>query len=158
MKEHKIVLASVALVACGFLSTGMTQIHAAEPVVKNVSIIQKLMERFGLKQADVQSVFATERNERQTQMKQKYEDRLSALVTEGKITEAQKQLIIVKHTEMQKNQIQGTDAWKSLTREERQSQMDSRKTELEAWSKANGINISYVEGGFGKGGRFGRGK
>jgi hypothetical protein len=69
-------------------------------------------------------------------MQTKYEERLTQDVTDGKITSEQKELILAKHKELE-------------------------GATLEAWAKENGINSSYLMGGFGGGkhggmGGFGR--
>lgn len=66
------------------------------------SLIQMLSSKFGLQESEVQSVFNQHRDEMQKNMQAKVEARLTQLVTDGKITEAQKQLILTKHVELQK--------------------------------------------------------
>lgn len=80
---------------------GATQTNAQSTQNKYPSIVQKLIEKFGLKEADVQAVFDAERTERQQQMQKAKEERLSQAVKDGTITEAQKQAILKKWQEMQ---------------------------------------------------------
>jgi len=113
------------------------------------TLVQKIAQKFGLKEADVQSVFDEVQKDRQTQMQTKYEDKLTQDVKDGKITEAQKQLILTKHKEIQNKRSADKTDWKNLTPDQRKAKMDQEKTDLENWAKQNGIDISYVWGGRG---------
>ena len=85
------------------------------------------------------------------------QERLTQLVSEGKITEAQKQLIVTKMSELVAARAQEMDALKDKTMAERKALMDQKRTELEAWAKANGIDTQYLMP-FGEGrGRGGHG-
>ena len=48
------------------------------------------------------------------------------------------------------------DAMQSMTRDERKSAMEARRTELESWAKQNNIDSTYVAGG--NGGMMGKGE
>jgi len=65
-----------------------------------------IAQKFGLDQAQVQSVFDQFRQERRQEMQQtaqqREEDRLNKLVEEGKITKEQKQAILDKLAELRK--------------------------------------------------------
>jgi len=120
-------------------------------------IIQKLVSKFGLKQEEVQGVFNEARQERQQENQAKLEERLVKAVADGKISEAQKALILNKHKQMQTERDADLEAWKDLTREERQSAFQQRRDELLEWAGDNGIDSSYLgllhegRGGMGKG-------
>lgn len=113
------------------------------------SLIQKIIQKFGLKEADVRSVFDSFHQDRETQMEKRYEDRLTQLVKDGKITEAQKKLMITKHEEMQKYMQSQRDALKDKTPEQRKAIMDAKRAEIEKWAKDNGIDIQYLQPRFG---------
>lgn len=120
------------------------------------SLIQKIIQKFGLKEADVRSVFDSFHQDRETQMEKRYEDRLTQLVKDGKITEAQKKLMITKHEEMQKYMQSQRDALKDKTPEQRKAIMDAKRAEIEKWAKDNGIDIQYLQPRFGRpGGHMG---
>ena len=75
-----------------------------------------------------------------------------------KITEEQKQLILQKREEMHDAREAKRESNASLTPEERKSQMEAKKTELEKWAKENGIDMQYLMlGGRGHGGFKGMG-
>lgn len=91
-------------------------------------------------------------------MKTRFEDRLTQEVKDGKLTEAQKRLLIAKHNELQaKREADRPENWQSLTREERKTKMEAERQALEAWAKANGIDSKYFFNCFGYKG-FGRGR
>lgn len=108
------------------------------------SLVQKIADRFKLNKDEVQAVFDEVHEERHQQMQTLFVDRLTTYVTEGKITEAQKQLILQKREEL------ATDRQdqQQLTPEERRTNMESKRQELKAWAEANGIDPQYL-GGFG---------
>jgi cytochrome c1 len=158
--KSKLILPALVVMATGAALLGGNFVHAQATTTdagQHVSIIQRLVDRFGLKEADVKAVFDEERTARQAEMKAKEEERLNQLVTDGKITEAQKQLIIAKRAEMETNQEAMPMKDTSLTPAERKANMEARKTELDNWAKANGIDVQYLMGGFGGRGHGGFG-
>src|SRR3989344_1310095 len=69
-------------------------------------IVQKIAEKFGLNESDVQAVFDEERDERHAEMQARWKERLDDLVNEGKITSKQKQALIDKHEEMHNQMLE----------------------------------------------------
>lgn len=145
---------ALAVLAGGLLT--VTNASAEDSVNPHGAIVQKIAGKFGLNQNEVQKVFDESRDEHQTEMQKKHEERLNTLVSEGKITEAQKTLLLNKHKEM-KAERGDNDAWRKLTPEERRSQMEKKRTELENWAKANGIDTQYLFEGNGMKGHGGFG-
>lgn len=64
------------------------------------ALADKIASRFGLNRADVQAVFDEQQQEQAAKHRANQEAQLTQLVTDGKITEAQKQLIIAKRAEL----------------------------------------------------------
>ncbi len=157
--KHSMKLAVVTVTTAAVMAWGATSIYARGwDGANNETLIQRLVQKFGLKTDDVRSVFDTVRDERQAQMQQKLTNKLDALVKEGKLTEAQKRLIISKHTELQAQREKDKDTLKDLTPEERRAKMQAQRTDLENWAQQNNIDIQYVLGfGRGKGLGMGRG-
>lgn len=136
---------------------------------KYPAVVQKIADKFGLKVTDVQAVFDQDKVDRQTEMQTKFEDQLTKDVTDGKLTEAQKQAIIAKRAELLTNIQSGvlkgqpenfknmTEAERKTALEQRNTQMETQKASLETWAKENGIDLKYLYGlgmgGFGFGGR-----
>ncbi len=133
---------AVALLAGG----GAVAVQAAANTTATgpSTLITKLAQKFGLKEADVKAVFDEEHAVHMQEMQSKAQARLSQLVTDGKITEAQKQLIVTKMSELAAARAQEMGTLKDKTMAERKALMDQKRTELEAWAKANGIDVQYL--------------
>lgn len=167
-KKMMFVLAAIAIVIASSSVTAKAYAQAAPNGGDRMqSLVQKLASRFGLKTSDVQAVFDQDRTDRRAAMQANYEARLTRLVKDGKITEAQKTLILAKHQELAAKRQSEMQAMQGKTAEERRALMQSRKTvreaertEIEAWAKANGIDVTYVMGfgGMGHGPRDGMGR
>lgn len=139
------------------------------------SLTQKIAARFSLSEDEVNSFFEEEKATRQAESAQKQEDKLTQLVTDGKITEDQKALLISKQEEMRTsmeenkgNQKADREEMKNMTKEEREADRESKKAEMEAsraemesWLETNGIDKELLPtlgmGGGHKGGHRGQG-
>lgn len=113
-------------------------------------VIQKIIDRFGLNQDEVQVVLDEAKEEHRAEMEQKKEEYLNQAVADGTITEEQKQLLQQKHEEMQANR----EAWRNLSREERREQMQAHHEEMQSWAEENGIDLEELmplKGRFGEG-------
>jgi len=75
--------------------------------------------------------------------------RLDALVTAGKITSDQETAIINELAAL-KTKYSAT-SMSGLTPAQRKTQMTARRDEIVAWAKSQGIDSSYIMGGFGIG-------
>jgi len=104
------------------------------------SLVDKIATKFNLKKDDVQAVFDQDREEHQQEKQQKLEDRLSKAVTDGKITEQQRSLILNK---MQELRTYG-ESLKDKTPEERRTLMKTKHDELARWAKDNNIPLRYL--------------
>lgn len=152
MKYKQVILPALAIVAAGIVILGMPQAANAQAHGEGIqSLIQKIAQKFGLRQADVQSVFDEHKKEMDTKREANYETKLTKLVTDGKITEAQKQLILAKHKEFQTKKEANKNAMQNMTDEQRKTAMEAEKTKLENWAKQNNIDVKYLFGGDMKG-------
>lgn len=150
--KRKVFLTAAALTLIGTSLAGMTGAYAqASTTDSPTNLVKAIADKFNLKQEDVQSVFDQERTTHMAKMKASFESRLSADVTSGKITEAQKQLILTKRNELEAMREEHKNDSTTLTPAERKTQMEAKKTELETWAKDNGIDLKYLLGGMGKG-------
>lgn len=157
--KNSMKLAGVITAATIVLALGTTSVYAhGWGGTNSTSLIQKLVEKFGLKTADVQTVFDSVRQDRQAEMQKAMAERLDTFVSEGKITAEQKKLILAKHQQMQQERVAEIESMKDLTPEERRTKMETNRGELEAWAKENGIDLQYALGfGRGMGKAMGRG-
>lgn len=106
------------------------------------TLLDRIIEKFSLNKTEVETVINNFRDEKQTQMQALFEEKLTAAVKNGELTEVQKQLILAKHTELVKqNEVDNTNR-------------QARRAELESWATQNGIDLKYFNEGRG----MGRGK
>lgn len=138
---------AVALALVGLAVYGSTTVSAQSPTPKAnpiQSLVAKIAQKFNLNEAEVQAVFDEHRQEMHTTMRDKLEDRLSQAVTEGKLTEAQKQAILGKLAELESQKDELRDEFMNATPEERKEKMQSKRAELEAWAREQGIDVSVL--------------
>lgn len=147
--KNKLLLPVLALALVGLAVLGVSQVQAQSQQSKYSSSIQKLVERFGLKESEVQAVFDEARQERQQQIQAGFEEHLNQVVKDGKITESQKQAILTKYKEVAEKRLQNKENWQNMTPEQRRQAMREQKQELESWTNQNGIDLKYLFGGFG---------
>lgn len=150
-KKLLLVLGAITIIGIGAL--GSNQAFAQESNTPDPinSLVQKIADKFGLSRNDVQAVFTEHKDEMKANMSARQEDRLSNLVSAGKITEAQKTLIINKQKELAEKRAANKGSLKDLSREEIRSKMVVERTELEKWAADNGIDMKYLMGSFGRG-------
>ncbi|PIS15690.1 hypothetical protein COT62_02315 [Candidatus Roizmanbacteria bacterium CG09_land_8_20_14_0_10_41_9] len=140
-----IVIASASLYVAGSTYAQFQKGHSS-------TIIQRIAQKFGLKESDIQAVFDEEKAERQAEMQSKFEERLDQAVQDDKITEDQKNLILAKHKELEANRASESDM-KDLTPDQRKEAMETQRQSVENWAKQNGIDPQYLFGGFGMRGK-----
>lgn len=141
-KRIALSLGALALVAgTTYLATNKVSAFMGNGNVDENPMVQKLAERFGLNQDELKSFFEEEREAHQEKMQAQFEERLNQAVADGKITEAQKQLILQKHEELR--------AARQENREEKQEDRETRRAELEAWAKEKGIDMKFFSMGGG---------
>jgi len=155
--KKKLIFPAIALAVLGVSLLGINAASADDVTSPHETIIQKLADKFGLNKDEVQKVFEEARDEHHSQMQAKFEENLTQAVKDGKITEAQKTLILNKHKEMQEEREENVESWKNLTPDERKSQMEAKRTEMENWAKENGIDLQYFHIGIGMKGHMGFG-
>lgn len=139
LRKNIILPAALGLSLIGAIIFATTSVGAQSPSPGTQTIIQRIAQRFNLSESDVQAVFDQDKQERHAQKLTQVENQLSADVTSGKITDAQKQLILnkMKELEGQKQNWQGDHS-------QMKAQMQAKKTELENWAKQNGIDPNYL--------------
>lgn len=150
-KKLLVMLGAVTIVGTSVLGTN--QVFAQESTTLNPvsSLVQKIADKFGLNKDDVQAVFTEHKSEVKAKHSARQEDRLSKLFSEGKITEAQKTLIINKQKELAEKRAANKGSLKDLSREEIRSKMEAERAGIEKWATDNGIDIKYLMGPFGRG-------
>lgn len=116
-------------------------------------LIQKIIEKFSLNKDEVNTVMNEYREEHHNQMEARFQERLSSLVADGKLTNEQKKQLEAKHEEMEANH----EKLRNITGPEKREAMAAYHEEIQTWAEANGIDIDQIMpmgGGFGKGGMY----
>ena len=144
--KHKLVLSFLGLTILGVAALGTfgKQAWAKTTNTSMTSLVAEISQKFGLNQADVQSVFDIHRIQMHEQMLVELSERLSESVSEGKITEAEKQLLLDKHKEMAAQRESDRQNWQTKTIEERKALMQTKHQELINWAEVNGIDLKYL--------------
>lgn len=137
MKNLLAIFALCGLILTGLFWAGKTTVEAIAP---NQSVVDKLVERFGLNKDEVTGVFNQMHQERQQEKQTYMESRLEAAVKDGVITAEQKQTLLAKQAEMQQKQTQ--------LREEMQKWMNESGIDFE---KLSPYRVGFGGRGFGRG-------
>ena len=148
MKQLGILVTAVTVAGVGLFT--VSQVSAQTPTLTpQESLIAKIATKFQLNQDDVKKVFDDHHAEVRSQMHARYEEYLSGLVAEGKITNEQKSLLLNKRKELESQFLQDKSSLKELTREERRQKMEAKRTELDTWAKQHSIDPQYLMGPIG---------
>ena len=146
--NKKIILSALVLTIVGAGILGTSRVYAQNTNGGPMSALaQMIADKFNLNKNDVQTVFDQYRSDRQSQTQANFEQKLSQAVTDGKITEAQKQLILSKHKELQDSRDTSRSDIQNMTPEERKTIKETQKQALEDWAKQNNIDLKYFFGG-----------
>lgn len=145
-KQAVLTAVAVAVIGAGTFAASSAFAQSSTTVEKDTmsSLAQKIADKFGLNKADVEAVFEADRKERHKKMKTAYSAQLDQYVKDGKITEAQKQLILEKHNELEAKHQSLMQDMQNMTADERKSAMQKEKQALSEWAKENGIDLQYL--------------
>ncbi|OGC69589.1 hypothetical protein A2415_03375 [candidate division WWE3 bacterium RIFOXYC1_FULL_39_7] len=158
---------AMALVVSSLVVMGsISPVYADDSTGVFPSLLQRIMERFGLNKTDVETVIEQHRNEMQEQNRLRVENKLQEAVDNGTLSSEKKALLLQKMAEWQDNRGE----WSDLTPEERHVKAEEHRNEMQEWAANNGIDLSTLgeimgrgpsrglgQGrgdGFGGGGRF----
>ena len=146
--RYFIPIAALAVVGSGIY--GVQKVSAATATPGQQTLVDRLVSTFGLDKKKVQAVVDADRTAHRADREADYQTRLTKAVTDGKITEAQKALILTEHSKLEaERQTYKTDSLIE-TRAQRQAKMTAIKAEIDAWTKVNGIDAKWL-GGHGSG-------
>ena len=161
-KKALFIASAIAALGVSALSAGTVFAAQRSPghAGRNMSgLVNAIAKRFHLAPADVQSVFDEQHQAMSDQMKQRFADRLAASLTQavkdGKLTQAQADLITTKQTEIKTFM----DGLKDKSKADRQTAITTEIASVKAWAQANNIPEQYVApfggGGMHRGGEMG---
>lgn len=139
-------LGAIALITTAGLATHTVSAHMNG---NGGNLASSLATKLGIEENTVSTALDSVRSEeeasRATEMKTSYTEKLTAAVSAGKLTEAQKSLLLAKYDEVKTKQ------------DDLRKQQETLIAETEAWAKTNNIDTSYLMGAGMKGGPGGRG-
>src|SRR5947209_2009591 len=138
--KYKLPLAIGGAVATLGVSSVLAFADTTSTSTGSNSLAAKIAAAFHLNQSDVQKVIDQNRDDRQAQMEQNYETHLSQAVTDGKITSAQKELILAKHKEV----AAFMDTQKDKTPQERRDAIKAEIQQVQQWAKDNSVPFNLV--------------
>lgn len=145
MKNKILAVAGTAAVVGVTSLTGLGIASAqSDSNVEPNGLVQKLAQKFNLDEGEVKAVFDEERTARETERQQKLETKLTQAVTDGTITEEQKQKIIAKISEIESEREAFMESLKDATDDERKQAMEAKRTELKNWATENNIPEDYL--------------
>lgn len=146
-------LVLAALVGVGSHTVGTVYAQESDSIPTRV---QEIADRFNLNVNEVSDFFKEKRKARMVERQAAREEALNTAVSEGKITEEQKNTLLARMEENRPDR----EAMQNLSMEERQAQREEHKAGMEAWAEENGIDLSNLNlgrKGFGGGRRFNKG-
>ncbi len=149
-KYFAVPVVALTLIGGTLLATRSAQAEGeAGPFGMN-SIVQKIAERFNLNEADVKAVFEEEHAEMEKKMQTKMEEELDTAVSQGKLTEDQKQKIIAKRAELKathENKVMTFNEGEEPSEEQLKAfkaEHEQERAELEQWAQDNDIPFEYL--------------
>src|SRR3989344_63264 len=99
MNKKTLLIPAVAIILIGATLFAASQVSAQSGYGYGQTLVQKLAQKLGLGESNVQSALDEIRKENQAERQKLFEERLTQAVNDGKITEAQKQAILKKHAQ-----------------------------------------------------------
>jgi hypothetical protein len=148
MALKKTLMIAGAVTSIGLATTLGAQAASAESEETSStgmsSLISKIAVKFNLSETDVQDVFEEHKVEMQAEHRTKVEAKLTQAVADGSLTEDQKAAILAKFDELQTQREADRDEFQNMTREERRTAMEQKRTELEQWAETNDIPEKYL--------------
>lgn len=160
IKKSLMIAGAVASIGLAGATAGVNAVNA-ETATGSDGLVDKIAQKFNLDKNEVQKVFEEEHKERKAEHKAKLEEKLSAAVSEGKLTEDQKSKILAKMQELEQNRPDKAEM-QNKTPEERRTLMEQHHADIEKWAEDNGIPKEYMpfkvmihRGGPGPGGERG---
>lgn len=137
LKKRLIIPTIVITGALAVGSIGAFPVKAHGNGLKQGSLAQKISQRFNVSPDKVEEVLDEMRAEREAMRLMRFEERLDGYISEGKLTTAQKDLLMDKREEMMAKK----DEFLSLSFDERRAKMDEYKKSLDSWLSQNGIIV-----------------
>ena len=117
--------------------------------------ITELAERFNLDESEVKAFYEEKKAERQQEREAKQAEHLASLVSDGVLTQEQADALKEKRDELRETKMSLKE--QDLTKEEWKQQLETLKSEFQAWADEQGINLDDIRPDKDDGFRKGRG-
>lgn len=141
-KKTLLIPVSALVLTMGVIYAAPSMVSAQVSDSSIPPLAQRIAERFKLNPEEVQQVFSEYKDEMHAEHEARMLDKFDQLVSEGKITEDQRNAIVDKLTTLREEH--DSQAWQSLSKEERRKKMESKHEELKAWAEAQGIELDVI--------------
>lgn len=144
-KRLKLLIPLLAVMMLASATYATTNVKADDS--KTFSpLVKRMIERFNLNENEVEEVVDEFRDEHHFRMQERMAERLGNLISEGLITEEQKDSLLDKFAEMrmEHEEMMGV-RWK-MTEEQRLAAYDAHRDQLESWATENGLNLNEILG------------
>jgi hypothetical protein len=147
MKIKKSLLIAGAVTGIGL--TGVAGIGVASAATNTSSttdnsLAGKIASTFHLDKTKVQAVITSDRSQKEADRQTKMNTELTQLVTDGKITAAQKTAILAKQQELKTARQTERASLKTQTQAERQAFRAQQQADLTQWAKDNNLSTDYL--------------
>jgi hypothetical protein len=146
MGKKYIAFALLPVFALALLAGGITYASANSTDNKNPfnKIATAIATKFNLNATDVQTVIDDTMKAELAEMEKNRPDRLAQAVTDGKLTQAQADLIKAKQEEVKTTMESQKDTTKNMTQAEREAAMKTQTETLKQWVTDNNIPKEYI--------------
>ncbi len=159
MKKKYLMYAILPVLGLSLLAGGTTYAAMAK-TEKNggpfKAIASAIAQKFNLNTADVQTVIDETLETERIRMEKNRPNPLAKAVTDGKLTQAQADLIKAKHEEERAQMESDRESMENMTQAEREAAIKAHREDLKKWATENNIPEQYVMF-FGKPGNRGNG-
>lgn len=139
MKNKSIyALTLAAALTLGAATVTPTYAHEGDNYFQ--SFIERLSERFGLSQSDVESFISEERETRRQEREQEHQEHLNNLVETGVLTQDQKESLEAMHDQMHENR----EGWQELLRDDRMNLKHQHREQMRQWAENEGVDLELI--------------
>lgn len=146
-KALAVLLTTVLVSGMMVFKSSTAEAQEATGMRDRANMVNAFSQKLGIDPDKAEEAMEQVRAEHQAQMQEALTEDLEEAVSSGKLTEAQKQLILEKHEELKSTREQRQLSRAQLTREERLAQREQERSELLDWAEANQIDPEFISFG-----------
>lgn len=148
--KKKIIIPLLAVAIVGIGAFGISQVHAQSNGSPASGLVSAIAQKFNLDQNQLQLFVASYRQQnRQVRL----QTRLDRLVSQGKITQAQKQAILTEIASLKTKY--NLNSLGTMTPQEKRQAFQNAHSEFKTWAQSQGINLPLFGRGFKRFNRIG---